>query len=561
MEGGREQVIDQPVHEVVAAAFVAEGVDTTFALMGNGNMHWLYAMAKNHAVRNIHVRHEHCAVAMAEGYARATGRVGVATVSAGPAYTQIMTALSAASRARMPLVVLAGEAPIHAPWHSHRVDQPALTTPTGARYIQAHSVDRLLNDVREAFHIARVERLPVVLGIPEDIQNQIYPYPADYQSAADLGPAAHGLPPAPEIVDIIVDMIASAQRPIVLAGRGAVRSGAGPQLAAIADQCGALLATSLYAKGLFDDHPYAIGIAGAYATTLAREQFAECDLVIGVGAGLGHYTTEGGYLYANAKVVQIDIQPRGLWQGVATADLHLKADAAQAATAIVERLRERGIQGPGLRTETLARRLASEPPDPREFPVEPDTLDPRMILDELDNVVPKDWDIVCGSAHFTGFAMTVLRGRRPERYHIASDFGAIGQALPNAIGVAAARRDGKVLLIEGDGSLLMHAQELDTIRRHGLGLLICVMNDGGFGAESQKLRAQGLDPSEAIHGRGQLADVARAFGLRGQTVTSLGSLAALFDEHDRAGCAELWDLHIDDKIPSPQYSRLHFGQA
>ena len=175
--------------------------------------------------------------------------------------------------------------------------------------------------------------------------------------------------------------------------------------------------------------------------------------------------------------------------------------------------------------------------------------------------MPKDWDIVSGGAHFCGTAITHLKGRAAERYHVINDFGAIGSAFPTAIGVAAARNDGKVLLIEGDGSLLMHIQELETLRRQGIKLLICVMNDGGYGAEVHKFRAQGIDPAEAVHGRGDLAAVARGFGLRGQLVNSTDGFAAMFAGHGQAASAELWDIHIDDTIPSVAYRRIHYGES
>ena len=124
------------------------------------------------------------------------------------------------------------------------------------------------------------------------------------------------------------------------------------------------------------------------------------------------------------------------------------------------------------------------------------------------------------------------------------------------------RPDGATgMLIEGDGSLLMHVQELETVKRHRLRLLMCVMNDGGYGAEIHKLRAQGIDPSEAIHGRGDLAAVAKGFGLRGATVSTMGRFELLFNEHLRSKSAELWDVHIDDKIPSAAYRRIHYGET
>ena len=111
-----------------------------------------------------------------------------------------------------------------------------------------------------------------------------------------------------------------------------------------------------------------------------------------------------------------------------------------------------------------------------------------------------------------------------------NDFGAIGSALPAAIGIAAARGDGKVLLVEGDGSLMMHVQELETIRRQGIKMLMAIMNDGGYGAEVHKFRANGITTKEAVHGRGDLAAAATGFGLRGASVTQPGAMKPLFSE-------------------------------
>lgn len=550
-------------YDVLTQAFAAEGVDTMFALLGDANMHWGAAMARKQKVRVVHARHEHCACAMADGYARATGKVGVASVTCGPGFTQTMTALSCAARGNTPMVVFAGDSPTNAAWYVQQLDLGPLALATGARYLAVKHVDRMLDAVREAFYTARVERCPVVLGVPMDLQKQNFPWDADYSPSTGIVPTPQRPAADPELVKRVADMIVEAQRPIILGGRGALRAGARAALEALGDRCGALFATSLFAKGLFNGNRWDIGIAGAYASPFAREQFAECDLLIGVGAGMGHYTTEAGYLYPNARVVQIDLNPRGLYQGLRVADVHVRADAKAAAEALLAELSARGSAAAGARSPSLASRIAAAMvrPDSKEFPVAPGTVDPRTAILELDAVIPKDWDIVSGGAHFCGIAMTHLRGRAAERYHVINDFGAIGSAFPTAIGVAAARNDGKVLLIEGDGSLLMHIQELETLRRHGIRMLICVMNDGGYGAEVHKFRAQGIDPAEAVHGRGDLAAVARGFGLRGTLVTATDRFGALFAEHEKAPRAELWDIHIDDAIASVAYRRIHYGEA
>jgi thiamine pyrophosphate-dependent acetolactate synthase large subunit-like protein len=182
-------------------------------------------------------------------------------------------------------------------------------------------------------------------------------------------------------------------------------------------------------------------------------------------------------------------------------------------------------------------------------------------VQELDTAVPKDWDIVVAGGHCFSFAMTHLKGRPAGKYHTPLDFGAIGSGLSAAIGVAVARGHDKIMLIDGDGSLYQHIQELETVRRHGLKLLICILNDGGYGAESHKFRAYGVDPSHAIHGRGDIAAIARGFGHNAATVTEMGQFERLFAAHQRGEGTSLWDVHIDDLIPSRNFRRVHYGEA
>ena len=175
-------------YEALAQAFVAEGVDTLFTLMGDANMHWASTMAKRNGVRVLHMRHEHCACAAAISYAWATGRPGVASVTCGPGFTQTMTALATAVRGHAPIVVLAGEAALGARYHNQRIDQAPFAAAAGARYIQAHNVNRMIENVQDAFHYAQTEKAPVVLGIPFDLQMQMIEDVSDYQPSASLLP-------------------------------------------------------------------------------------------------------------------------------------------------------------------------------------------------------------------------------------------------------------------------------------------------------------------------------------------------------------------------------------
>ena len=537
-----------PIYRALANAFRAEGTDTLFVLTGDGNMHWEVALSEHDAVRSIHVRHEHCGVAMATSYAVATGKVGVASVTCGPGLTQIMTALATAAQARIPLVVFAGESPMHAAWYNQHIDQSPLVTGTGAHYIAGHSPAQILNNVRDAFYIARTRRQPVVLGVPLDLQQQMIDVATEYTPSTDFMPDTGPMAPHPAYVERAADLIKAARRIIIVGGRGVTRSDAQRACEELAEQTGALLASTLPVRGLFDHHPHSIGVAGGFSHHVARERFQQADLVIAVGASLTHHTVDGGTLFPNATVLQIDPEPQGLRQGRKGADVTLRADAREGLQALLRAVGPEKLPSDWV-TKGLPMLMAG-PCDLAEYPSEPGIHDPRAVIAALDAVIPKDWEIVNSSGHCSYFSAQ-MRGRSADHFLAIREFGAIGNGLSYAAGLAAARPGRPVVLIDGDGGLLMHVQELETLRRHGLKILICVLNDGAFGSEIHKLRADGLSDHGATFGRGNLAQMSKGFGLRGETIHDLGHLADLLEAHRRGEESELWDFPISDLVMSP----------
>src|SRR5215470_17028842 len=477
-------MIEQRLYEVLAAAFAAEGVDTHFTLLGDGNMHWATVLAERHGVRTIHARHEHCACEMASAYAHVTGRVGVASVTHGPGVTQIMTALTTAARGDIPLIIFAGEAPTTAAWTIQQIDQAPLVRACGVEYIQIQSVNHALDRVREAFCVAQYERRPVVIGVSDDLQRaRIHNIPRYVPSSAFI-PHNPSCPPDAGSVRAIADQIVSAERPIILAGRGVMLADAKAEVIELAERTGALLATTLPARGLFDGEPFSIGIGGGWSSDVATELFAKADLVIAIGASLTGFTTHFGRLFPQARVVQIDANPRAVRHNRAVAHFHLRADARLGVAALNKSLGR--TMKAGYRTPETASRLTSQASIPDKLP--DGTIDPRRAVQEINRIVPKDWFLVGGSGHCAYFTAANTQGRPPELYASIRHFGAIGSGLSHAIGVAVARNDRKVLLMDGDGSLIMHVQELGTIARHNIQMLIVALNDGAYGSEVHKLR-------------------------------------------------------------------------
>jgi thiamine pyrophosphate-dependent acetolactate synthase large subunit-like protein len=528
-------------------------VKTCFALLGDANMNWAARLAQQ-GCRMIYVRHEHCALAAAMAFARKQGDVGVATVTCGPGVTQLITALPAAVRARLPMVVFAGEAPLKSGWYNQELDQAPIITATGAAYQRLHLPERMPVAIRDAFLQARRERRPVVLGIPFDLQDRPWEGPANLPKPShELLPRPSPLPPHPDDVAKAAQLIANAEKVVVMAGLGAVEAGAGPACRALAAKTGGLLMTTLLARGLFRDDPFCIGISGSYTPEAGLELLKEADLVLAVGSSLAYYAGGGGQLWPKAQMLQIDIDPVATSQGQEVAKHHLRADARLGVEALTAAI---PAQKKPWRSDAIAARIRDGKPDSMKFDIEPGLLDPRDVVEALEKNLPLDWEMVNSSGHCSWW-FAQMPSRPNERFLTIRDFGAIGNGLSFAMGVAAARPKDRVVLFDGDGSIMMHVQELETIKRHNLNILVVVMNDGAYGSEIHKLRSEGLPEDGSVFGYCDFAGIARGFGVAGKTFKTLDDLPNAISALGSSNAPAVWDFHVSDKVLSPSMRRAH----
>ena len=198
------------------------------------------------------------------------------------------------------------------------------------------------------------------------------------------------------------------------------------------------------------------------------------------------------------NVLHIDIAPRAISQGRKAANHHLCCDAKIAVETLCKILPQRELNDQSYwRSNSIAAEIRDTPADNTEFAVEPDLLDPRDVVKTLDDLIPSSWYTVNSSGHCSCF-FAQMKKRPADRFLTIREFGAIGNGLSFAMGVAAAKPEERVVLFDGDGSLLMHIQELETIIRHNMNIMIVVMNDGAYGSEVHKLRAEGLPEQGAV---------------------------------------------------------------
>jgi acetolactate synthase I/II/III large subunit len=284
------------VADAVGRGLAGLGVGTVFGVVGSGNFHVTNALIAGGA-RFIAARHEGGATVMADAWARTSGLVGAVSVHQGPGLTNAMTGIAEAAKSRTPLLVLAAEAPGRQ--SNFYVDVAGLAAAVGAVAERLHSPATALADAHRAY-AAALGRRTVVLALPLDVQ----------AAACEPGPmpaAVRPAPPAPdgEVVAALADLLRGARRPVFIAGRGA--RGRAAELARLADACGALLATSAVAKGLFRGHPWNLDVSGGFASPLAAELIGDADVIVGWGCSLNMWTTRHGKLIGpRATIVQVD---------------------------------------------------------------------------------------------------------------------------------------------------------------------------------------------------------------------------------------------------------------
>ena len=501
------------VYERLADAFIAEGTTHVFGMMGDGNMYWMNALIKR-GVECIEVRHEGVGMGMADGWARHRQTPGVATTTCGPGVTQIATACVVAARAESPVVAFVGERPAKDPDYHQSLNQSRFADGVETGFLRLDTGDFADEAVRRAFYKAKLERRPIMLSCPMDVQQEKWDDDEPYRPSATLKPHRAGALDA-AAVEQAAALIAKAKKPVIIVGRGAIWSGAGDAVLKLGERIGALIGTSLRAKTwLSDKTEYHAGVSGLYATRATMQLFHEADVVIGVGATLNRHTTEHGLIFPEAKYIQFDPKPHIVLGNGRGADVYVQSDAKEGLELLEALLEKRSFKQTGFRTGETLERLSNMYDDRTQFKIEPGTIDPRLVVRAVDELVPGDVGLFIGNG--ASSSITTMNSWKARPYvHASGFFGCIGQMLPTAMGATIANGNKPAVLVDGDASTIMHLSDFDTVVRCKMPLLIVVQNDEALGSEYQKLRAHDMDPETSAIPSPDLGAVARAYGARG----------------------------------------------
>jgi thiamine pyrophosphate-dependent acetolactate synthase large subunit-like protein len=505
------------VARAVGETLVRCGVDTVVGVVGSGNFLTTNAMVAAGA-RYVAARHEGGAATIADAYARTSGRVAALSVHQGCGFTNALTGITEAAKSRTPLVAVTGEATN--PRSNFFVDQPALAAAVGAVSLRVDAADTAAERAAEAVAAARDGRRVVVLNLPLDVQG------AQAPAGTPTLPAAPA-PPEPDAAAVarLADALRAARRPVFVAGRGA--RGYRAELVELADRCGALLATSAVAKGLFRGEAWDLDVSGGFATPLAAELIAGADLVVGWGCALNMWTTRHGRLIGEgAVVVQVDLEAAALG-AQRPVDLGVVGDVgavARAAAAVLTGAAP-GYRTPEVRTAIAERgrwrdeRYADAGGDGR--------IDPRTLTTALDDLLPAERVVAVDSGNFMGYPSMFLDVPDQHGSCFTQAFQSVGLGLATAIGAALARPDRLPVAALGDGGALMGAAELETVVRLGLPMVVVVYDDAGYGAEVHHFGPDGHPLDTVRFPETDFAALARGHGFAAVTVREPGDLAGV----------------------------------
>jgi thiamine pyrophosphate-dependent acetolactate synthase large subunit-like protein len=547
------------VYQRLAHAFKAEGVTHMFGIMGDGNMYWMHELDKLGGVNMLEVRHEGAGLGMADGWARVTRTPGIATTTCGPGVSQLATALITAARASSPIVAFCGEYPNNDDEYNQRLDQAAFAAGCETGFIRITSPDVADDSVRKAFYTAKLESRPIMLSAPMDVQQMAFEDDDEpYKPSSTLLPKRI-IHPDPDEISKAADIVAKAKKPVIIVGRGARWAGAGPAVVKLADRIGALVGTSLMAKGWLSENEWYAGISGTYGARNSLKLFEESDCVIAVGATMNRYTTEHGYLYPNAKFVHMDVKPHLVMSGGRAADCYVQTDAKAGVEALEAELARRQVKMTGYRTSEVKKLLQARNVDRTEFPIEADHVDAREIIHTLDEMLPADIGVITGSGATAGFSNMLFN--KPRSLVLPGHFfGCIGQMLPAAMGVVVASGNKPHVLCDGDASVMMHLAEFETAVRYKMPLMVVCLNNQALGSEYYKLDAHKMKADLSVVETPDLGAVGKAFGGRGKMVTKVEDLRAVTQEFLADPVPTLVDVRISRSVITLPYRRIHYGR-
>ncbi|GAC1639729.1 MAG: biosynthetic-type acetolactate synthase large subunit [Ktedonobacteraceae bacterium] len=472
---------------ILCEALVREGVEVLFGYPGGAIMPFYDSLTSYPALHHVLVRHEQAAAHAADGYARATGRVGVCVATSGPGATNLVTGLATAFMDSTPVVAITGQVASHFIGRDafQETDVIGVTQPITKHNFLVRSADEVADVVHEAFRVAQSGRPgPVLIDIPKDVLlNKTNYRPSAFLTSSEQMSAIQPQRLSEYVASQAAQLIGQAQRPLIMAGHGIILANAYDELQAFAEKTSIPVITTLLGLSAFPDtHPLHIGMPGMHGPAHVNRAIGDTDLIIGVGLRFDDRVTGKVADFApNARIIHIDIDPSEMHK-VKVATLPIVADAKVALAALTAAVSPASksawlneIRGWEAQNNERQRRLKHN----EEYP------DPMTILDAIRAATDGEAIIVSDVGQNQMWTARFYQWTRQNSHITSSGLGTIGFALPAAMGVKMGVPNAPVWVIAGDGGIQMNIQELATLRQEGVAVKVAILNNGYLGMVRQ----------------------------------------------------------------------------
>jgi acetolactate synthase-1/2/3 large subunit len=467
-----------------------EGVDTVFGYPGGTVINIFDELYTFPEIRNILPRHEQAGVHAADGYARASGKVGVAIATSGPGATNTVTGIATAYMDSIPLVVITGQVPTALIGNDafQEVDIIGITRPCTKHSFLVKNVKELAGIVKKAFFIARTGRPgPVLIDLPKDVQVAVteFKYP-DKVEMRSYKPTIEG---HPKQVEKAAAMLLAARKPVIYVGGGAILGNAASELRELAEMLSAPVTTTLMGLGAFpEDNPLSLGLLGMHGTYYANMAVTDCDLLVAVGARFDDRVTGKIPAFApHAKIIHMDVDPTSIRKNVRV-DLPIVGAVQDVLAKLVTCLAERRDSVESFRKSMkpwLAQIDDWKAKHPMSFTESSQAIKPQFVIRKLRELSEPDAIIATDVGQHQMWTAQFFSFTRPRTLLSSGGLGTMGYGLPAAMGAQAAFPERQVIAICGDGGFQMNLQEIATLVQNRLPVKVCIMNNNYLGMVRQ----------------------------------------------------------------------------
>ncbi|MGJ3244900.1 MAG: biosynthetic-type acetolactate synthase large subunit [Elainellaceae cyanobacterium] len=500
-------------------------------------------------LQHILVRHEQGASHAADGYARATGKVGVCFGTSGPGATNLVTGIATAQMDSIPLVVVTGQVARSAIGSDafQETDIFGITLPIVKHSYVVRDPASMARIVAEAFYIAQSGRPgPVLIDVPKDVGLEEFDYVPVEPGVVKLPGYRPTIKGNPRQLVQALKLIRDAENPLLYVGGGAITAGAHLEIKMLAERFNIPVTTTLMGKGAFDEkHPLSVGMLGMHGTAYANFAVSECDLLIAVGARFDDRVTGKLDEFASrAKVIHIDIDPAEVGKNRAP-EVPIVGDVRKVLSDLLRRDEEGGISPEHNRTAAWLDRINRWRHDyPLVVPSYPESLAPQEVISELGRQAPDAYYTTDVGQHQMWAAQFLKNG--PRRWISSAGLGTMGYGMPAAMGVKVALPDEQVICISGDASFQMNLQELGTLAQYGINVKTVIINNGWQGMVrqwQQTFFGERYSSSNMQIGMPNFVTLAGAFGIKGMLIRDRSELQDVVAEmlaHDGPVLVDAW---------------------